>query len=405
VKPKLRYLPFKIFLIFASLLILRVYFSYLNYLDFTSKKYQNIEALVINQYKKKNYYVLKLRANNVTFYTTSKEDLKNILNEKINLTIVTKTITFYKYLFGFYAPSFNLKLIPVEFLDFYIEKQHENKDLANLFKALFFGKSIPFFIREKLSSLGISHLFALSGLHLAFISMFLYFLFYPVYSVIHKRFPYRNRYIDLGIIILIFEFLYLCFSGFAPSLLRAFILEIILFLYLIYLQNPLKEEILLMLLFFSFIFFEKVLSIGYFLSFLGVFYIYLFFRYFKPTIINTIILSFYMFLMMNIFSHYFFGEFSIYKLFSPFINILFSIFYPIEVLLHFFGFGGVFDEVILKYLNIGNEYIVIRFPLVFILLFLILSIIALYKKWAFYGINIIAILSLIYLIGVWSGKV
>jgi len=397
-----------LFVFFTFLFVaitIRIYISYMNYLDFTSNKYKTLEAKVINQYKKKNYYVLKLKTKTHTFYTTSKEDLKNLLNENIKLTIVTDKISFKDYLFGFYAPSFNIKLLPVSSEERFIEKQHKQTETSNIFKALFLGESISYDTRQKLSALGISHLIALSGLHLGFISLFLYLLISPIYRLFHKYFPYRNRFVDIALVVFLIEFVYLYITSFPPSLFRAYVLEIVVFLYAYYLKNPFSLEVLGVVFFVSLVFFEKVFSIGYFLSITGVFYIYLFFRYFKPTFVNSLILSFYMFIVMFVVGHYFFGNFNLYQLFSPIVNIVFSVFYPVEILLHLVGKGGVLDEFIKNYLDLGSEFVSVKFPFWFLILFLGMSVLAFFKRWAFYGINLLALLSIIYAIGVWIDKV
>jgi len=394
-----------IILFFVFFLIMRAQVVFLNFLDFKSNKFVNLNVKVINQYikkgKKGNYYVLKLKTKNLTFYTTSKEDLKNLLNENINLTIITSKITFLDYIFSFYAPSYGIKLLPISKIEEYIEKQHKNETLSNIYKALFLGESIDFKTRQRLSTLGISHLIALSGLHLGFISLFLYMLLSPFYKLFQKKFPYRNRFVDLGVIIFCIEFLYLYITGFPPSLIRAFVLEIVVFLYAYNLQNPFSLKILAVVVLASLIFFGvKIFSIGYFLSIAGVFYIYLFFRYFKANFINSFILSFYMFGVMFIISHMFFGNFNIYQLFSPVVNILFTLFYPVVALLHLIGIGGVFDNALLQYLHLGDDFSVIKFPLWFGVLFLVLSFISFFSKKMFYGINLLSLAIIFYIIGV-----
>jgi competence protein ComEC len=367
------------------------------YKNFISKKVVEINGYVANQYKKNGHYVLKIKSKNLTFYTINRDNLKNLLNENVSLKIFTKNISFFNYLFGFFAPSFDLKLKDTSFIENYVEKQHKDKKIANLYKALYFGKSIDYHTREELSTLGISHLFALSGLHLGFLSGFLFLIFTPFYKFFQQRFfPYRNRYFDLGILILFIEFLYLYFTNFPPSLVRAFIMELVIFVSFIYFE---KEY--LKILFFTFlvsliIFFEKVLSIGYFLSFMGVYYIFLFFKYFKATLINSLILSFYMFLTMFVIGHFFFYNFNLYQLFSPIINVLFTFFYPLSIFLHIFGIGDLFDNLIKFYLSLGDNFINIKVNSILFFGFLILSFLAYYKKWAFYGINALASGVLIY---------
>ncbi len=378
-------------MIFVLIFILKLQLSFLSYLHFINNGYKTIDARVVNQYKKKNYYVLKLKNSEVTFYTTSRENLKNLLNEKLTLTLITKNISFLGYLTSFYAPTFNYKLKPVSYIDEKIESQHKDKKIANLYKALYLGESIDYKTREELSTLGISYLFALSGLHLGFISLILFLIFSPIYKFFQKYFPYRNRFFDLGILVLIVEFFYLYFTNFPPSLIRAYVMEVILFVFAIRLQNVFSLKVLALTILFSFlIFFTKIFSIGFLLSIFGVYYIYLFFKYFKPTLLNGILLSFYMFFVMFIISHSFFGNFNLYQLLSPFINLIFTIFYPISIFLHIIGFGGIFDEAIKWYLHFGDKFYIVKFDIITLILFALISLIAFFERKVFIMMFIIS---------------
>ena len=379
------------FLFFSLVFIFRIQISFLNYINFINKPIKDLDVKVINQYKKKNYFVLKLKNRDVTFYTTSRDNLKNLLNENLNINILTKNISFLGYLSSFYAISFDLKLKDASFLDKWIEKQHKDTKISNLYKALFLGEGMDYKTRQELSTLGISHLFALSGFHLGVISFILFLIFSPVYKIFHKKFPYRNRFFDLGILIFIFEFLYLYLTSFPPSLIRAFVMEIILFLFAFNLQNIFSLRILFLTILASFIiFFMKIFSIGFFLSILGVFYIMLFFKYFKPTFKNGILMNFFVFLMMFVISHTVFSNMSLYQLLSPFATILFTFFYPLAMFLHLIGIGGIMDGIIKGYLHLGDNFYDYKLPLWFGILFLWLSLAAYYKKLSFYGINLLA---------------
>ena len=344
-----------------SILIINLGYKYYQYKNFISHS-QFITAKIINQYKKKNYWVLKLKNNEVEFYTTTKDDLKDILNQNVEVGIITKNISFWKYLTKFYAPTFNLGILEIPKYKLFLDSQHTDKKIANIFDALFFGDSLYYDTRQKLSTLGISHLFALSGLHLAIISGVLYLLLTPIYNILFS--PYRNRNIDLGVLILIILFLYLWFVNFPPSLVRSFIMEIIVFIFAFYLRDIFSFKLLFLAVVVSLVIFPNfIVSIGFFLSVMGVFLIFLFFKYFKINFINGVfILPIYLYLMMLPISHYFFGNFNIYQLLSPFVSIIFTIFYPFEIFLHLIGFGGVLDEVIKSYLSLGDKFITFYTP-------------------------------------------
>lgn len=341
--------------------LLNISYKYYEYKNFISKS-QFITAKIVNQYKKKNYWVLKLKNPKIEFYTTTRDDLKDILNSNVEVGVITKKISFWNYLTKFYAPTFHLGLLEKADYKSWIENQHKDKYITNIFEALFFGDSLYYKTRQELSTLGISHLLALSGLHLAIISGLLYLILSPIYNLIMP--PYRNRNIDLGILIFIILFSYLYFVNFPASLVRSFIMEIIAFCFAFYLRDIFSFKLLFLTAIIGIVFFPSFLTnIGFFLSLSGVFLIFLFFKYFKPTFINgVLILPIYLYLAMIPISHYFFGNFNEYQLFSPFVSIIFTIFYPLEIFLHLIGEGGVLDEVIKSYLSLGDKFITFYTP-------------------------------------------
>jgi competence protein ComEC len=277
--------------------LLNISYKYYKYKNFISKS-QFITAKIITQYKKKNYWVLKLKNNEIEFYTTTKDDLKDILNSNVEVGVITKKISFWGYLTKFYAPTFHLGVLEKEKYKKFVEHQHRDKYIANIFDALFFGDSLYYKTRQELSTLGISHLLALSGLHLVIISGFLYLILSPIYNLIMP--PYRNRNIDLGVVIFIILFSYLYFVGFPASLVRSFIMEIIAFIFAFYLRDIFSFKLLFLTAIVGIIIFPSFLiSLGFFLSLSGVFLIFLFFKYFKPTFINgVVILPIYLYLSL-----------------------------------------------------------------------------------------------------------
>jgi len=391
---------------FFALLVVIVKFQllFLNYLNFIYEKYKTFNVKVVNQYKKNGYYVLKLKKEGVVFYTKSKEDLKNLLNETLKITVITDKLGFIDYLKTFYLPSFNLRLMPLDRIESYITTQHKDEKSANLFNALFLGGAVDYKTKKELSMLGISHLFALSGLHLGIISFVLYWILYFPYKIFHRFFPYRNRYVDLAFIIFVFEFGYLYFTDFPPSLVRALVLETVIFLYAYYLKNPFSLKILASVVFLSLLFFTRaVFTLGFLLSMLGVFYIYLFFRYVKVNVFNTVILSFYMFLNMSVYSHVFFGNFNYYQLLSPLVNSVFVLFYISEIFLHLINCGGILDIVVEKYLTLGDKGGVVFIPYEFGVVFFGLSVGAFFSKRLFFALNLLSLGVIIYIVGVYSG--
>lgn len=91
-------------------------------------------------------------------------------------------------------------------------KDNLSKDSYNYIMALVFGKNmLEDNISDSYSVLGISHIMAISGLHILF-------LFQIISFILLKLFNYYDRKIPL-----ILLFLYICFIGFRVSALRAFL--------------------------------------------------------------------------------------------------------------------------------------------------------------------------------------
>jgi competence protein ComEC len=360
-------------------------------LEFKSNKFFNLEAKITNQYiktkKNRSYFVLKLKSDNLDFYTTSKENLKDILNKKVYLTIITTNITFYEYLTTFYAPSFGLGILRDKEYKNFISYQHSNEITKDIFNALYFADSLSQNIREKLSSLGISHLVALSGLHLGFLSAIIYFLLSPIYKFFQNRyFPYRNRFFDLGLVVLSILYLYLYFVDFPPSLTRSFVMEVLIFIFAWRLKDIFSFWVLFWTAIFVVIIFPKyIFSIGLFLSLAGVFYIYLFFHHFKFSAFKVfIILPFYLYLVMTPISHYFFWQFNFYSFLSPVVSVVFEAFYPVTIFLHLIGQGNFFDEILITYLNLGSEFMEIKTSIYLFVFLIIISFVSIFNKNFFY---------------------
>ena len=186
-----------LFLAFFLLFALNLLYHYHQYRNFSKHPFLKRDATVLNQYEKLNkkgrpYTVLKLQSGGLTFYTTSREELKPLKGRDISLTLITKSVPFHRYLSTFYAPSFNLELLPKS-SSFKAETiarvtgQHDDPVAANLYAALFFAEPVGKKLRDHISDFGISHLIALSGYHLGFLGGILWLLFRWPYTFFVKR--------------------------------------------------------------------------------------------------------------------------------------------------------------------------------------------------------------------------
>ncbi len=397
---------FFIFIIF--LFSTNLYNEYKNYQKFSSKKFYDLEALVLNQYTKtkrnRSYWVLKLKAKDggYSFYSTNYEDIRDLRGRDLRLTVVTKNISFMKFLKSFYVPSFNLELLPKkssikESISTKIESMHENPLTKELFGALFLAKPISKELRAKISNLGISHLLAISGYHLGFLSLMLFLVLKYIYHPFHINFfPYRNSRFDLGIIVMALLFAYMSMLEYPISMLRSFGMMIALFFLLIRHIRVISFETLGVVVLLLIALYPRLLfSVAFWFSVSGIFYIYLFLYHFK----NlkgwklALVLNFWVFWMMLPIVHYIFDKWTPLQLLSPFLTIGFALFYPIELLLHLVGYGGILDEPLITLLNMDTTIYHLKSATPYLVLFVLTSLLAIrYRAFLWLSLGLVVIL-------------
>ena len=382
-----------IFITFSLLLFsLSLFQKYNEYNTLTEFDDAIVRVHVMNQYLKNNktkqYHVLKLRAESTTFYTTASEHIRDLKGYDIELRVWVNKLTFFEFIKGFYLYS-NITKVFAErdaksTLAHTITQQHNSKLSSELFAALFTASPMSKKLRERLSALGTSHLLAISGFHLGIISAFLYFLFKFPYQLIQKHyFPYRSSHRDLFIIVTLFLSGYLYFLGAIPSLLRAFVMLIIgFFLYdrgikVISMQTLFLTWIVLIAFMPSLLF-----SMGFWLSVIGVFYIFLYLIHFQnQNYIQTLFgLSAWVYLMMLPISLYLFETFSIYHPFSIVATIVFLPFYVISVLIHVISAGDLLDSFLDYYLSLGEVSQSVSLPFYAVVIQLLVSMVAIKSK-------------------------
>ncbi|MEA2019270.1 MAG: ComEC/Rec2 family competence protein [Campylobacterota bacterium] len=396
-KKEKSYFFISIFIIFC----VNIYLHFIDYKRFTNIEVFQTDAIILNIYEKQKYNVLKLQTQNsdlgFTFFTSSYTNHNYKKLQNINLFIVTKDISFFQYLKGFYGKSFALTLLETtttkkQTIYNYINSQHQNKDISSLYSALFLATNISQNIREVCSSFGISHLVAISGFHLGVISFVLYFLIHLIYKQIHQKYiPYRNKRFDILIVVSIILFSYLLFVDLVPSLLRAFVMFVFgLFL----LRNNIKifsfETLLIIVLFIIALFPRLLFSLSLWFSVTGVFYIFLFIHYFKNMnkYLQFLVFNFWIYFAMNPIVHYFFEDTSLMQLYSPILTLLFTIFYPLVAFLHLIQFGWLFDDLLLKVLDLNIVVESVETPLWFFIIYALVSFYSIVSKKGFIVLNI-----------------
>lgn len=375
-------------------------FLYHEYIDFKNSKIYRFSGEIINIYDKNDYNVLKIKDENIEFFT-SIDKYNNIKKlNSLNGYILTSKITFIDYVKGFYANSFGLDIKADDSFKALLHKninlQHQNKYIADLFSALFLAIPLGDMVRHICAVLGISHLIALSGFHLGLLSSIIYFLLYYPYSYLHQIYiPYRNKRADLLYITIILLLGYLLFTNVPPSLLRAFVMMAFgIYFVLTGIKIVNYQTLFIIVLWIVALFPNMLFSLSFWFSVCGVFYIFLFLQYFGklPKSIQLLIFNFWIYFMMNAVVHYFFDTVSFVQLFSPFLTLGFTVFYPIELLMHLLGQGGYFDgilEFVFEYEFHISSYIT---PLWFFLLYLGLSFYAIINRYVFYVLNSVMII-------------
>ncbi len=396
--------------IFILLLIIIFFINlsieYNKYLDLTYEEIYETKAEVINIYEKPTYKILRLKADDFEFFTNIANEDNIKKNDLIKILFISKDISFFDYLKGFYTKTINYTFLEKEetFKNKIIEKiesNHKEPLIKELFLAMFLATSISIELRDICTNYAITHLIALSGFHLVVISFLIYWIFYFPYSFFHtKFFPYRNKKFDLLLISVLFLFYYLILTNIVPSLLRAFVMFVLgIFLLrsnikIISFETLFFAGLISLCLFPSFIF-----SIGFWFSILAVLYIFLFLKYFKKLnkYFQIVFFNFWMFLVFNPIVHYFFPQTAYEQFISIILSIVFAPFFIFEIFAHIFDFAIYFDSFVSDFLAYKITSFEVKTPFYFFIIYLSVSFASIFYKKAFLILNILMILFNLYL--------
>ena len=393
-----------------SIFALNLALEYFRYRALDSEKPIVIRGQVIAQYTKFSsktntpYEVLKVRTESgEIFYTTSKEDIKNLLHAYVRIYGKSAKCSFWQYLQSCLITSFSLSLESTrdyrDSLRVFIDSQHADSLLGAFYKTLYIADFLPKELRDISNTLGIAHLIAISGFHLGILSLVLGVSLGFLYKRVHRLFPYRNSFFDIGFLTLIVLFGYLVLLGFSPSFLRAWVMACVGFVMVYQGIKILHFSFLFMVGALCVSFFPRLLfSIGFFLSFFGVFYIYLFLHYFRFTsrsfvfrfMLLPIVFNLTIFANMLILVHFFFPYFSLYTIISIPLTLIFTIFFPASVVAHLLGIGGIFDTLLLRLFSLSLDSIEVFAPAWLFVSYLILSLLATRYFLAYIGLLILS---------------
>jgi competence protein ComEC len=241
----------------------------------------------------------------------------------------------------------------------------------------------------------------LSGFHLAILSGILFFIFRPIYRLVQQRFfPYRFDLIDIGFVVLLFLGWYVWFVNSPASLLRSYMMMVIGWIVVVMGIELVSFEFLATIVMILVLFLPKMLfSMAFWFSVLGVFYIFLLIKRFNNSnkIVMSLVISFGIFILMLPIIHLVFPTVSSLQLLSPILSLAFSLFYPLSMILHIFGIGCFFDEYLLSLLNLSSHTTEIVYSWYFGAFYIALSIGAIFYRWLFYLLCLVAMIFMIYI--------
>jgi competence protein ComEC len=396
----------------SLLILVRLFFEYQSYQRFISKPFYFTHAKVIMAYEKtknnRRYTVLKLKSKEgLSFYTTTYIS-ENFNHKYLRLQLFPdKKIRFKEYLGLFYVRSKikdqeNLPSIVKFKLIKSVASNHSDQALASFYNAIFFATPLTKELRDKISLLGVSHLVALSGFHLGILWGLVYGILYFLYRPLQQKFfPYRHALFDVGLVTMSILFVYVWFVGAPPSLLRSFAMVFVgwgvLLLGLELISFTFLTTIMLILIT---LFPSLLVSLSFWLSVAGVFYIFLLLHYTKHLnrwIVSFLVLPIGIFILMLPVVHVVFGTTSIYQLLSPILSILFVPFYPLVMLLHLLGFGDLLDGELQWLFSLPDESREKLLPLWAMLAYVGVSVGAIYSKRVFYLLLVLSVLYMLYL--------
>lgn len=375
-------------LILGGIFLASLFYHFLIFHRYISGDKQTLQGRIIQQYLKNDKWVLKIKTDqNLILYATSKEHLKDLVHKRVLLFGKPAKCGFLQSFKNCFFVLFSMDLLHNDWREsFYqqIQKQHHSPLMTKFYETLFFASSLPKEWREVASRFKIAHLLAISGLHLGILAFVLYGILGGIYRFFQARFfTYRNRIFDLGVIISLILLGYLFLLDFPPSFVRAYVMSILGLLFVYYHFSLMNFLFLFFCCFFILSLFPSfVFSIGFWFSFAGVFYIFLFFKYFKFRFhpnrwvnggLIAVALNSVLYLNMLPLTHLFFPSFSLYSLVAIPVSIVFPFLFIGAIGLHCLGLGGVFDKFLLQIFDLKPYEIDYFAPIWFILSYLILS--------------------------------
>lgn len=393
---------FALFAVCVGVFIFNLSLEWMKFRDFKEHKHIFLENVrVLQSYEKtrksgKTYRVLKLESGEFSFYTTTKSENNISRHQHLNLRAITTSVGFKDFLSkSFYMPSYDFNVTqpsttPRNAIMRYFLAQHEDAKIIEFYGALFFALPVSLQLRTDVNFYGIAHLIAISGYHIALIFSLAFFLLMPLYSFFQRRFfPYRNARFDISVIIFIFLLFYAYLIGFVPSYIRSLVMA----LWGFYLLAKNVKILSFINLFFSVLFcialFPQLLfSVGFLFSVMGVFFIFLYMHHFArfwrggwgSNLANVIALNVWTFFAMILPVLYFFPLVSAQQILAIPFSAVFVVFYPLVLILHIVGFGGLLDVPLIYFFNFKLYGTDISIPLWLLIAYIVASLAGIFSR-------------------------
>ena len=329
--------------------------------------------------------------------------LRDLRGRELLVELQVKNVTFLDFLKGFRARGEIYEVYPPLSLKekWYraIASGHENQRMKELYGGLFVATPMSQDFQELIGAMGLSPALSISGYHFGILSIIAYFLFRRPYRWLHNRyFPYRHGNRDLSLVVIGLLFAYLVILEFNPAMVRSF--GMIMVGYWLYDRGvkiisvqTLLITVGLLLAFFPRLFF----SLSFWFSTFGVLSIFVFVRYYgewKPWQI-FLALNFWCYGAMLPISLAIFGTFGWWHIGSIPLSLLFNIYYPTVLALHFFTpWGDLFDPYLLKMFEMGDIHRVF-IPMWIGIGSIVLAIMAMRWQWAFWSLGALGFCTLL----------
>ena len=288
--------------------------------------------------------------------------MRDLRGREVLVELQVAKVTFLDYLKGFRTRGLIYEVYPALSLkeQWYrrIALQHNDQSMKELYGALFVATPMSQEFQALVGAMGLSAVLSISGYHFGILSLIAYFFLRTPYRLVQNRyFPYRHGNRDLIWVVGGLLFAYLSILEFNPAMVRSF--GMIVVGYWLYDRGikivsfqTLLIAVGLLLAFFPRLFF----SLSFWFSSFGVLSIFIFIRYYEHW------KSWQIFLALNIWCYLvllpislaIFGTFSWNHMASIPINLIFNLYYPSVLLLHWTPWGDLFDSILIKMFDSGE---------------------------------------------------